>query len=85
MVSDVSIKRRFRVVRLPTVAGEFKFLTYHLLGDKKHGFQVERALARLEKVFKRWAKQVHHHNVEMLVWNRVVRANVIQPRNARYQ
>jgi len=85
MVRVVLIQRRFRVARLPTVAEEFKFLTYHLLGDKKHSFQVERALARLEKVFKRWAKQVHHHHVEMLVRNRVVRANVIQTRNARYQ
>jgi len=50
----------------------------HLDGNEEHCLEVELALAALEKVFEGGAEQVHHHNVKLLVWYRVVGADVVE-------
>ena len=55
----------------------FKSLQY-LDCNKQHRLEVELTLAGLEKVLEGWPKEVHHHHMEILVWNGVVRADVIQ-------
>ena len=50
--------------------------------DHKHCFKVKIALARLEKVLKRRAEQVHNHDMKLLVWHRAIRANVVEARHA---
>ena len=40
--------------------------TAHQLNcNHEHSFEIEVALARLEKVFKRWPKQIHDHDMEL--------------------
>lgn len=53
----------------------------HLNGDEQNCFQVERAFARLKEVFKGGAKQVHDHNVELLIRHRIISANVVEARH----
>ena len=48
-----------------------------LNANQEARLQVKSALASREQVFKRWTKQVHHHHMEMLIWCRTVRANVV--------
>jgi hypothetical protein len=54
----------------------------HLDCDEEHGFEVELALAGLEKVFEGGAKEVHDHHVELLVGHRVVRTDVVEAGDA---
>lgn len=53
----------------------------HLRADKQHRLEVELALARLEQVLNGGSEQVHDHHVELLVGNRVVRADVVETRH----
>ena len=39
----------------------------HLNSNNENGLEVEASFAGLEKIFQRWAKQVHNHHVELLV------------------
>ena len=54
---------------------------HHLMADKQHSLEVELTLAGLEKVLEGWPEEVHHHHMEVLVWNGVVRADVVQVGN----
>lgn len=47
-------------------------------GDHEHSLEVELALAGLEQVLKGRSEEVHHHHMEALVGDRVVRSNVVQ-------
>jgi hypothetical protein len=53
----------------------------HLNGDQKYSFEVEGTLAGLEEVFEGGPEQVHDHDVELLVRDRVVRADVVESGN----
>ena len=55
-----------------------------LRANKEDGFQIELPTASLEEVFKGWTKQVHNHDMEMLVGSGAISANVVQARHARY-
>ena len=53
-----------------------------LNGDHEYCFQIEVALARLEKILEGWAEQVHHHDMELLVRHRAIRADVVEAGHA---
>lgn len=46
--------------------------------DHKNSFQVELLSARLEQVLEGWSQQVHHHDMELLVWHRVVSTDIVE-------
>ena len=52
-------------------------------GNHEDGLQVEVALAGLEEVFEGGSEQVHHHDMELLVGHRAVRADVVEAWYAR--
>ena len=54
-----------------------------LCGDEEDCFKVKLAAACLEEVFKRGSKQIHHHNMEVLIGYRAIRSNVVQARYTR--
>ena len=56
----------------------------HLDADVQNGFQIETAFARLEQVLNRGAKQVHHHDVEVVVGYGAVSPDVVERRHASY-
>ena len=58
------------------------YATNELHRDHQHSLEIEVPLAGLEEVFERWSEQVHHHHMELLIWHRAVRANVVQARYA---
>jgi len=49
-----------------------------LSGDHQDRFEVEVSLARSEEVFQGWPKQVHDHDMELLVRHGTIRANVVE-------
>ena len=58
--------------------------TNHLLANHQDCFEVKVSLASLEKVLDRWSEQIHHHHMEVLVWRRAIRADVIKARYTSY-
>ena len=54
-----------------------------LYGDEEDCFKVELAAAGREEVFKRGAKQIHDHDMEVLVGDRAVCPDVVQARHLR--
>jgi len=50
-------------------------------GDHKDGLQVEVALAASEKILQTGPQQVHDHDVELLVGDGAVRADIVQTRH----
>ena len=53
-----------------------------LRADQQDSFQVELPAACLEKVFEGWTKQVHDHDMKVLVGNGAVCADVVKAGNA---
>jgi len=56
----------------------------HLDRDEEAGFEVKGALTGREEVLERGAQHVHHHDVEGLVWDRIVSADVIKRGHASF-
>ena len=48
-----------------------------LRSDQQDCFKVELTAAGLEEILKRGSKQVHHHNMEVLIGDRTVRSDVV--------
>ena len=77
------------VVRLDITVDDPLFM--HLLNslnqldaDQEARLEVESSLAGREEVFKRRSKQVHHHDMEVLVRSGTICADVVKSRHARY-
>lgn len=51
---------------------------YHHDCDHATCFEVELVAARLKQVLQALSEQLHDHHVELIVWYRLIRANVIQ-------
>ena len=56
-----------------------------LRGNHEDCFQVELAATGLEKVFKGWSEQVHDHDMEVLVGDRAISADVVKAGHASYK
>lgn len=77
------------VVRLDITMDDALFVHFFNASDQLHrnhedGLEIEVALARLEEIFKGGAKEVHDHNVELLVGHRAVRTDVVEAGHAGF-
>ena len=55
----------------------------HLRANQQHRLEVELALARLEQVLDGGSEQIHDHDMELLVGDRVIGADVVKARHTR--
>jgi len=60
------------IVWLDVSMNDSFFMSFLDTSDQLHGnnedsLQVKVALAALEKIFERWSKQVHNHDMELLI------------------
>ena len=60
---------RFDIPMNDSLFMDFLYASDELACDHKYSLEVEITLARLEEVLKRRSQQVHHHHVELLIWN----------------
>ena len=47
----------------------FLYAADELHRNHQDGLEIKVSLARLEEVFERWPKQVHHHHMELVIWH----------------
>ena len=55
----------------------------HLYSDVEHSAHIELSPTLLEEILQALTQQVHHHYVEVLVWDRAIRPNVVEARYTR--
>ena len=60
---------RFDVSVNDALLMHFLYATDELHRNHQDSLEIKVPLARLEEVFERWSKQVHHHHMKLVIWH----------------